>query len=209
MTTEKEIVKVLEILKQSKGQTMLEEYQHLPAFQLLIMTLLSARTKDSTVIPIALNLFKDNPTPEKILEIPEADLANKIRKIGFHNSKSKHILQLCDQLITNFNGKVPNTLEELTSLPGVGRKTANCILSYVFNIPAIAVDVHVFVITNRLNWVNTKNTQKTELKLMKIIPKDNWIDINKILVDHGQRVCGSPKPKCHLCSITKFCQYPK
>ncbi len=206
----KEIVTILDILKKHKQKTMLEEYNHLPAFQLLIMTLLSARSKDSTVIPIALKLFETNPTPQKILEISENQLAEKIKKIGFHNSKAKHILQLCDQLITRFDSKVPNTLEELTSLPGVGRKTANCVLSYVFNIPAIAVDIHVFRITNkeRLNWINTKTPEQSEKELMKIIPKERWNEINSLIVDHGQRICAPIKPKCHECHITRYCQYP-
>tara|TARA_Y100000310_G_scaffold341823_1_gene442302 strand:- start:1775 stop:2425 length:651 start_codon:yes stop_codon:yes gene_type:complete len=207
----KEIEKVLDILKQTKQKTMLEEFSHLQPFQLLIMTLLSARTKDATVIPITLRLFETHSTPKEILEIPEQELAKKIKKIGFHNTKAKHILQLCHKLITEFKGKVPDTLKELTSLPGVGRKTANCILSYVFNKPAIAVDIYVHRITNkqRLNWINTKTPEQSEIELQRIVPKDRWNDINAVIVDHGQRICEPIKPKCQECSVIKFCQYPK
>lgn len=210
MVTEREICTILDILNESKRNTMLEEYKDLPAFQLLIMTLLSARTKDATVIPIALKLFETHPTPEKILELNEAELAQRIKRIGFHNAKARHILQLCHKLLEEFNGEVPNTLEELTSLPGVGRKTANCILSYVFNIPAIAVDIHVHRITNtnRLGWINTKTPEQSEKALEKIVPKERWNDINAVIVDHGQRICAPMKPKCHLCSIQKYCKYP-
>ncbi len=206
----KEIVTILDILKKHKQKTMLEEYSHIPAFQLLIMTLLSARSKDSTVIPIALELFETAPTPQDMLKISENKLAQKIKKIGFHNAKARHILQLCDQLITRFDSQVPNTLEELISLPGVGRKTANCVLSYVFNIPAIAVDVHVHRITNkeRLNWINTKTPEQSEKMLMQRVPKQRWNEINSLIVDHGQRICAPIKPKCHECSISKYCKYP-
>ena len=209
MVTQEEICTVLDILKETKEKTMLEEYKHLSAFQLLIMTLLSARSKDATVIPIAIKLFKDYPTPEKILELPEHELASKLKKIGFHNAKARHILQLCHKLLGDFNGQVPSTLEELTSLPGVGRKTANCILSYVFNIPAIAVDIHVHRITNstRLNWIQTKTPDQSEKALEKTVPKERWNDINGVIVDHGQRICAPIKPRCHLCTIKTYCQY--
>ena len=209
MVTESEITTVLDILKQSKGQTMLDKYQHLPPFQLLIMTLLSARSKDSTVIPIALKLFEKYPTAETMLQLKQTELASYIRGIGFHNTKSKHILQLCHQLITEFNSVVPNTLEQLTSLAGVGRKTANCILAYVFKIPAIAVDIHVHRITNntRLSWINTKTESQSEQALMKIVPKKRWIEVNQLIVDHGQRICAPIKPKCHLCHVKDYCVY--
>lgn len=211
MVTKKEIETVLDTLKKTKGQTMLDEYNHLPAFQLLIMTLLSARTKDQTVIPIALKLFKDYPTPESFLSLSESELASKIKKIGFHNSKARHILRLCGQLVTEHKSQVPNDLDNLISLPGVGRKTANCILSYVYNIPAIAVDIHVHRITNknRLNWVNTKTPEQTEKELMKIVPKKRWNEVNSLLVDHGQRICAPINPKCHECPIIEFCNYSK
>ena len=211
MVKTKEIITVLEILKQTKEPTMLEEYNHLTPYQLLIMTLLSARAKDATLIPVALNLFKTNSTPQEMLKLNQEQLKNKIKKIGFHNTKAKHILQLSEILISKYNGIVPNNLEQLISLPGIGRKTANCILSYVFNIPAIAVDIHVHRITNktRLNWINTKNEKQSEQELMKIVPKERWSEVNSLIVDHGQRICAPLKPKCQYCQITKFCTYSK
>jgi endonuclease III len=210
MLITKQITTTLDILKKHKGQTMLDQYQHLPPFQLLIMTLLSARSKDSTVIPIALKLFQDHPTTETMLQLNPNQLADKIRGIGFHNTKAKHILKLCHQLIQDFNSQVPSTLEQLITLPGVGRKTANCILSYVFKVPAIAVDIHVHRITNhaRLNWINTKTPEQSEQQLMQIVPKNRWIEINQLIVDHGQRICKPIKPNCHLCKISNFCKFP-
>ncbi len=214
MVSQKEIQTVLNLLtkdkKKHKSKTMLEEYKHLSAFQLLIMTLLSARSKDSTVIPIALKLFKKYGTAETMLQLNQRELSKKIHGIGFHNTKAKHILQLCVILLDQFEGKVPKTRKELMSLPGVGRKTANCILSYVYGVPAIAVDIHVHRITNknRLAWINTKTPEQTEQELMKLLPKNKWIKVNSLLVDHGQRICAPVRPKCEQCKITKYCKYP-
>ena len=203
------ITSVLDTLKLTAGKTMLEEYKHLSPFKLLIMTLLSARTKDKTVIPIALKMFKTYPNPEDYLDLTELEIQNLIYGIGFHRTKAKHIKQLCQILITKHQSQVPNTMEELLNLPGVGRKTASCILSYVYNIPAIAVDTHVHRICNkeRLNWIKSKDPQESELQLKAIVPKERWNQINSLIVDHGQRICHPRGPDCHKCTITKFCEY--
>ena len=114
-------------------------------------------------------------------------------------------------VINDYGGKIPQTMEALLTLPGVGRKTANCVLAYAFGIPAIAVDIHVFRIVNetRLNWMSVKNPEKTELKLMEIIPHERWLDVNKLIVDHGQRICAPIRPKCDECTITSYCEFEK
>ncbi len=205
------IATVLDTLKQTAGKTMLEEYKHLSPFKLLIMTLLSARTKDATVIPIALKMFKNHPNPEAFINLKEEQIQKLIYGIGFHRTKSKHINKLCQILIDKHQSQVPNTMEELLLLPGVGRKTASCILSYVYSIPSIAVDTHVHRICNttRLNWINSKDPQESELQLKAIVPKERWNQINSLIVDHGQRVCHPRGPDCHKCTITKYCKYDK
>ena len=204
-------LQVLDILKPLAGKTMLEEYKHRSPFELLIMTLLSARTKDSTVIPIALNIFQTHNTPEHFLTLTEQQIQNMIYGIGFHRTKAKHIKQLSQILIQKYKSQVPGTMGELLELPGVGRKTASCILSYVFNVPAIAVDIHVHRITNttRLNWINTKTPEQSEAALKQLIPKQRWNQINSLIVDHGQRICHPRSPNCNECAITNFCNYKK
>jgi len=175
------------------------------------MTLLSARSKDATVIPIALDLFEKYPTPKDLATIDAKELEKRIFKIGFYRTKSKHVIKLSQILLDTYNGKVPSSFEKLISLPGVGRKTANCVLAYAFGVPAIAVDIHVHRITNkgRLHWVDAKTPTETEKELCKIIPKSRWIDVNQLIVDHGQRICAPIKPKCNECSIIKYCEYAK
>ena len=209
MPSSKEIQLIFSHLKQTHQPTMLEELSHFSPFQLLIATLLSARTKDSTVIPIVKELFKEYPEPKDFIKLEQKELEKKIYKIGFFRAKAKNIKALSQILITKFNNKVPDTLEELTSLPGVGRKTANCILSYVFHQPAIAVDIHVHRISNRLGWVKTTKPEETEQVLQKIIPKNQWTEVNRLFVSHGQTICSPINPKCHLCPIVKYCEYGK
>ncbi len=211
MKSRKEVLTVLDILRQTHEPTMLEAYGHLEPYKLVIMTLLSARAKDSTTIPVALGLFESYPTLESLAAADINDIERHIFKIGFYRAKARYVKELCNQLLERFGGVVPQTLEELTSLPGVGRKTANCVLAYAFSKPAIAVDIHVHRITNsgRLAWINTKTVEESEKALCKLLPKDRWIDINQLIVDHGQRICLPVRPKCSGCSIVKYCQFEK
>ena len=211
MASSKQIIKILDILKKTHDKTMLEKYHDKSPFQLLIMTLLSARTKDATVIPIALKLFEDYPGPTELSEISVSLLEKKLYGVGFYRVKSKAVIKLSGILLDKYDGEVPKTLSKLVSLPGVGLKTANCVLAYAFGIPAIAVDIHVHRITNsgRIAWVNTKTPEETEAELKKIVPKSRWIDVNKLIVDHGQRICLPLRPKCELCSVVKDCNFGK
>jgi endonuclease III len=197
---------IFKILEQDHQPTMLEQLKNHSPFQLLIATLLSARTKDSTVIPIVKELFKKYKTPVDFFNIEIKKLEKLIFKIGFYHVKSKNIQKLSKILIERYNSEVPSTLDELVNLPGVGRKTANCILNYVYDKPAIAVDIHVHRISNRLGWVKTSNELETEQKLMKVLPKKDWKKVNKLFVDHGQRICLPRKPNCNECTIEKYCQ---
>lgn len=186
---------------------MLEELNHYTPFQLLVATLLSARTKDSTTIPIVKKLFAKYPGPQELLSLPLPILERELYGIGFYRTKAFHIHKLCSIILYNYHSKVPDTLEELTSLPGVGRKTANCMLNYAFQKPAIAVDTHVHRIANRLGWIKTKTPHDSETALEKLIPKAQWIHINKLLVGHGQTICRPTNPLCTQCPILKYCDY--
>lgn len=209
MPTINEIKTVFSLLESIHPQTMLEELGSYPHHQMLIMTLLSARSKDSTVIPIVKDFFKRHPSVQEIAELSTEYLEKIFYKIGFYRVKARNVKELCQILINKFNGKVPNTLEELTSLPGVGRKTANCMLNYAFKKPAVAVDIHVHRISNRLGWISTKNEKESELALMKVVPKEEWINVNRLLVGHGQTICSPINPRCEKCPIKKDCKYGK
>ena len=209
MTNLNEITKVFKLLETTHKPTMLEELGHYTAYQMLVMTLLSARAKDSTTIPIVKEFFAMYPNPQDVIKLPIKELEKWFYKIGFYKVKSRNVNKLSHIIIEKYKGKVPQTREELTSLPGVGRKTANCILAYKFKIPAIAVDIHVHRIANRLGWIKTKKETITEQELMKIIPKNRWINVNRLLVGHGQTICAPRNPQCSNCNIRKFCNYFK
>ncbi|TSC90110.1 MAG: endonuclease III [Microgenomates group bacterium Gr01-1014_5] len=156
-------------------------------FQILVAVMLSARTRDETTVKICQNLFKIAPTPQKLNVLSIEELTELLRSVGFYKTKAKHLKNLTERLLHNFKGEVPQTLEGLTSLPGVGRKTANIVLGRAFNIPAIGVDTHVHRIANTLGWVKTKTPQTTEKELVKILPKKYWIKINQYFVSIGQQ----------------------
>jgi len=200
---------VLATLQKTHQQTMLELYSHSTPFQHVVMTLLSARSKDSTVIPIVKEFFAKYPRPEDIEQLSIKELERWFFKIGFYKTKAKHVHELSKIIIDKYHGQVPDTLVELVSLPGVGRKTANCVLSYTFGKPAIAVDIHVHRISNRLGWVQTKKPEDTEEALKKSVDRKDWSSINKLLVDHGQRICLPIKPKCQECGVKMFCRFWK
>lgn len=178
-------------------------------FQLLVAAILSAQTTDKKVNEITEGLFKEYPTVDDFLLLTREELEGKIKQIGLYRNKSKHVLLMCRQLKEQFNGEVPNTLEDLTSLAGVGRKTANVVLSNVFGIPAIAVDTHVFRVSNRIGLADAKNTLNTEKQLQRAIDKDLWSLSHRLLVTHGRRCCFARNPNCTDCVIKEYCNYYK
>lgn len=186
---------------------MLEQLSEYSIFQQLIAALLSSRTKDTTTIPLVKKLFMKYKTPPDFISAKVSVLEKELYGIGFYRVKARNIQKLSGIIRDKYQNKVPDTLEELTSLPGVGRKTANCMLNYAFHKPAIAVDVHVHHLSNRLGWVKTKTPEETELELMKILPQELWIKVNELLVDHGQRVCFPRKPNCEECAVKRWCEY--
>lgn len=176
-------------------------------FSILIGTILSARTKDETTTKAVKILFSKYKTPKELANAKVKDIEKIIRSIGFYHVKSKRIIEVSKIIDSKYNGIVPDSLDELIQLPGVGRKTANCVLVYAFDKPAIPVDIHVHRISNRLGLVNTKSPEETELELMKKIPKKYWIKINDTFVMYGQNICKPVNPMCSVCKIKKNCKY--
>jgi endonuclease-3 len=176
-------------------------------FQLLVATMLSAQTTDKTVNRVTESLFTEYPGIEDFLQLRQEELELKIREIGLYRNKAKNILAMCTVLMTQHDGEVPQTMEQLLSLPGVGRKTANVVLSNAFNVPAIAVDTHVFRVSNRIGLAAAENVLDTELQLLDGIPRDLWSSAHHWLIWHGRQICDAKKPKCGLCMITQYCHY--
>jgi endonuclease-3 len=173
----------------------------------LIATLLSARTTDVQVLKVYPGLRKKFPTLKSFMKADVADIAASISSLGLYRSKARAIQKLATRLVTEYEGKIPKTMEDLTSLAGVGRKTASCVLWYGFGIPAMAVDTHVFRITRRLGWTRGKTAEHVEKELMKDVPKRYWGDINRTMVQFGRDVCRPGTPHCWRCPVAKWCAY--
>ena len=178
-------------------------------FAVLISTILSLRTKDATTKKAFLNLWAKAKTPKDILTIEETEIAKLIYPVGFYKTKAKRLKEISKILIAKYNSNVPNNLDLLLELPGVGRKTANLVITLGFGKLGICVDTHVHRISNRLGLVNTKTPEETEFTLREILPKKYWIIINDLLVSYGQNLCKPIGPKCNDCKIKKFCSYYK
>ena len=174
-------------------------------FKILISTILSARTRDSNTRTATERLFDRYNTPQLIAEADIDILEELVKVSGFYKVKAARIKEVSKRLLEEFNGEVPTDFEELINLPGVGAKTANCVLVYAFKIPAIPVDVHVHRIMNRLQIVDAKKPEETEKTLRSIVPKEYWIDINRIFVRFGQQICLPIRPKCNNCPISDIC----
>ena len=178
-------------------------------FSILIGTILSARTKDETTTKAVKALFLKYKNPKELANAKIKDVEKIIRSIGFFHVKSKRIIEVAKIIHTKYKDKVPEDLDTLVQLPGVGRKTANCVLVYAFEKPAIPVDIHVHRISNRLGLVDTKNPEETEQELMSKTDKKYWIDINDTFVMYGQNICKPISPMCDVCKIKKSCKYYK
>jgi endonuclease-3 len=176
-------------------------------FKVLIGTILSSRTRDETTTKVVKTLFKRFKNAKELAEGNLEEIKQIIHSIGFYNVKAKRIIKVSQLIVKRFDGKVPNSIEKLLELPGVGRKTANCVLVYGFNKPAIPVDIHVHRISNRIGLVNTKTPEKTEIELNNIINKKYWLRLNNIFVMYGQNICLPVVPKCELCELKKMCKF--
>lgn len=174
-------------------------------FELLIATILSAQCTDERVNIVTKSLFAKYRSPDDYLRVPLEELEQDIHSTGFYRNKAKNIQACCKRLIDVFQGEVPVTLEELITLPGVGRKTANCVLSNCFDIPGITVDTHVTRIMNLLGMVNTTDAVAIEFELMKIVDTDRWNAMNHLIITHGRRTCIARRPQCGTCPIADLC----
>ncbi len=205
-----DLPKVLEILKKEFPRWnapvvhMIAQHRRNP-FRVLVCALLSTRTKDELTHKVCKRFFEKIKSPEELVKLSEEEIQKLIYPVGFYRVKARQLKEIGKILLEKYGGKVPDTLEELIKLPGVGRKVGNLVLSKGYNKPAIVVDVHVHRIVNRWCLVKTKNPTETEFRLMEIVPKELWSEINYLLVAFGQTICTPQKPKCDICPIEKYC----
>jgi endonuclease III len=174
-------------------------------FQLLISTILSAQCTDQRVNIVTKSLFKKYKKPEDYLRVNNSELEKDIYSTGFYRQKAKSIKSCCSMLIEEYNGEVPKDFNELTKLPGVGRKTASVVAGNAFGIPAIAVDTHVIRLSNLLGFVKSKNPENIEKRLKELFPKKDWVDSSHLLATHGRNICIARRPKCDECFLADLC----
>jgi endonuclease-3 len=176
-------------------------------FELLVSTILSAQCTDERVNIVTKEIYTQYNTPEAMITLSQQELGEKIKSCGFFNNKSKNILAATKLILEKHKGQVPSTMEELMELNGVGRKTANVVLSNAFGIPAIAVDTHVFRVSKRIGLASGKNVEEVEEQLMKNIPKKMWSDAHHYIIWHGRKICKARKPNCEVCPIAPYCEF--
>jgi endonuclease-3 len=175
-------------------------------YRVLIATILSLRTKDTLTAVVAPRLFAEADTPAAILELSEERIAELIYPVGFYRNKARSIRQISEILLERYSGEVPRDLDALLELPGVGRKTANLVLTAGYRLPGICVDIHVHRIGNRWGYVQTKTPDATELVLREQLPPEYWIEINGLLVTLGQNICHPISPRCSVCPVAEWCK---
>lgn len=175
-------------------------------FELLIATILSAQCTDKQVNKCTPALFRDHPNAASMAEMTPDELSVYIKPCGFFNTKAKNIIAACKELAEKYGGEVPADRDALEALPGVGRKTANVVLSNAFGVPAIAVDTHVFRVSNRLGLAEAKTVEQTEIQLMRHIPMDSWSIAHHYLIFHGRRICSAKRPNCECCTLRELCK---
>ena len=174
-------------------------------YLVLIACILSLRTNDRTTYPATLRMLELAKTPEQMMKVDEETLAKAIYPVGFYKNKAGQIIELSKLIVEKYDGKIPDSIDELCKFRGVGRKTANLVMSLGFCEPAICVDVHVHRIFNRLGYIKTSTPEETEFALREKLPIEYWIPINTLLVTHGQNVCKPINPKCEICPISQYC----
>lgn len=201
-----EVIKILQDAKQPQSDfvKLMDGFKN--PYLVLIACILSLRTNDRTTYPATLRMLEIAKTPQEMMNIKEEDLARAIYPVGFYKNKAGQIIELSKAIVEKYDGKVPDSIDELCKFRGVGRKTANLVMTLGFGEPAICVDVHVHRIFNRLGYVKTKTPEETEFALREKLPIQYWIPINTLLVTHGQNVCKPINPKCGECPISEYCE---
>lgn len=206
----RDIHKVMEILREEKKNwdvpivTLVAETTGDP-FKVLISTILSLRTLDTTTAEASKRLFAIADSPERLLQLDTDEIETIIYPVGFYKTKAKTILNICYELVEKYGSRVPDDLDELLRFKGVGRKTANLVISLGYGKLGICVDTHVHRISNRLGYVKTKTPEQTEFALRKKLPNEYWIEYNDILVAFGQHLCRPISPKCSICPVETYC----
>lgn len=204
-----DIDKIVQTLNDAKQQRsdfvgLMDSFQD--PYLVLIACILSLRTNDKTTYPATLRMLKLAKTPQEMAKVDEKVLSKAIYPVGFYENKAKQIIQLSKEIVEKYDGKVPCDIDELCKFKGVGRKTANLVVARGFNKPAICVDVHVHRIFNRIGYVKTKTPEETEFALREKLPQKYWIEINTLIVTHGQNVCKPQRPDCANCPISDYCE---
>ncbi len=195
------------IMERLQQQYDLRVFEDGDPYRVLIRTILSQRTRDDNTDRASAQLFSKYQTINEIAEADPALLEPLIRPAGFYHVKARRIVEVSRKLLDEFKGQVPDDIKGLLELPGVGRKTANCVLVYGFQKPAIPVDVHVHRISNRLGLVDTKHPEETEAELEKLIPREYWIELNDLMVQFGQTICRPQSPRHEECPLQELCDY--
>jgi len=199
--------RIEKIMKELNSIYFLRVFEDRDPYRVLVRTILSQRTKDANTDKATTQLFDKYRDIHEVADAPIEDIEKLIKSAGFFRVKASRIKEVSLLLLDHYGGVVPDNLKELLELPGVGQKTANCVLVFAFQKPAIPVDTHVHRIPNRWGIVHTSTPEKTEAELMKIVPKHLWIDINDLIVQFGQTICRPVHPKCEECPLTDLCEY--
>lgn len=197
-------LEVIEAMRRMHGLTMLERRSS--PYDVLIATILSQRTRDETTERVFGDVRARWPDARSLAAADEDEVDAVIHSIGFHRQKARAIIAVAGELVERHGGRVPRSVDGLLELPMVGRKTANCVLVYGFGEPAIPVDTHVHRISNRLGWVRTRSPEETERALELSLPRELWLDVNRLMVRHGKTVCLPNRPRCGECQVAPFCQ---
>ena len=205
MTQKERVKKILSLLDEHYGTEYVCYLNHENAWQLLIAVILSAQCTDARVNIVTADLFQKYDTLEKFASADQAELEKDIHSIGFYKMKAKNIISCTKDLVTKFHGEVPRTLEELTSLAGVGRKTANVIRGNIYHEPSIVVDTHVKRISRKFGFTKSEDPKTIEYDLMKVLPKDHWILYNIQIITHGRGICTARNPQCSQCFLREYC----
>ena len=205
--TDNRTERLLEILAVTYGTRPSNWHTRQTPFQVLIGTVLSQRTRDEKTDEAAKALFARYPTPERLASAPEEEIASLIRSANYYNTKAARIKEISKIILENYTGNTPDTITELMQLPGVGRKTAACVMVYGFGKKALPVDTHVHRISNRIGLIKTRTPEESEKELWKVVPEDYIMHYNEFMVKHGQNICRPISPRCHECPIVEFCEY--
>ena len=206
MELKERVLKVLDLLEEHYGPTKCY-LDHNSAWQLLIATILSAQCTDDRVNMVTKDLFKKYTSIKDFAQASQAELEKDIHSTGFFRNKAANIIACCQMLLSEYGGEVPSDIDQLTRLPGVGRKTANVVRGNIYGIPSVVVDTHVKRVSNLLGFTDSQDPVKVEFELMELLPEKNWIAYNTQVIAHGRKVCIARRPQCEVCFLADLCDY--